>query len=54
MADGFYEWRKTDKKPHFISLRSGEQMAFAGLWETWSHPKAQLIAVRSARQTRMT
>jgi putative SOS response-associated peptidase YedK len=39
MADGFYEWRKTDKQPHFISLKSGEQMAFAGLWETWISPE---------------
>jgi putative SOS response-associated peptidase YedK len=38
MADGFYEWRKTDKLPHFISLKSGEQMAFAGMWETWKSP----------------
>jgi putative SOS response-associated peptidase YedK len=38
VADGFYEWRKTDKQPHFISLKSGEQMAFAGLWETWKSP----------------
>jgi putative SOS response-associated peptidase YedK len=35
MADGFYEWRKSDKQPHFVSLKSGAQMAFAGLWETW-------------------
>jgi putative SOS response-associated peptidase YedK len=35
MADGFYEWRRTDKQPHFISLKSGEQMAFAGLCESW-------------------
>jgi putative SOS response-associated peptidase YedK len=35
MADGFYEWRRSDKQPHFISLKSGEQMAFAGLWEFW-------------------
>jgi putative SOS response-associated peptidase YedK len=39
MADGFYEWRKSDKRPHFISLKSGEQMAFAGLWETWKSPE---------------
>jgi putative SOS response-associated peptidase YedK len=39
MADGFYEWRKTDKQPHFISLKSGEQMAFAGLWESWKSPE---------------
>jgi len=39
MADGFYEWRRTDKQPHFISLKSGEQMAFAGLWEFWKSPE---------------
>jgi putative SOS response-associated peptidase YedK len=39
MADGFYEWRRTDKQPHFISLKSGEQMAFAGLWESWKSPE---------------
>jgi putative SOS response-associated peptidase YedK len=39
-ASGFYEW-KTDKGikyPWFISLKSGEPMAFAGIWEAW-HPK---------------
>jgi len=39
MADGFYEWRRSDKQPFFISLQSGEQMAFAGLWETWKSPE---------------
>jgi putative SOS response-associated peptidase YedK len=38
MADGFYEWRPGDKQPFFISLKSGEQMAFAGLWEFWKSP----------------
>jgi putative SOS response-associated peptidase YedK len=42
MADGFYEWRKSDKQPHFISLKSGEQMAFAGLWETWNSPEGPI------------
>ena len=37
-ADGFYEWRKEGsvKTPYFISLRSGEPFAFAGLWEAWT------------------
>jgi putative SOS response-associated peptidase YedK len=35
LADGFYEWRQSDKVPHFISLKSGKPMLFAGLWETW-------------------
>lgn len=37
LADGFYEWhREGDVKiPHFISQKSGEPFALAGLWETW-------------------
>lgn len=37
VADGFYEWRKTPdgKQPYFVHLRSGEPMAFAGLWDYW-------------------
>lgn len=37
LADGFYEWKKTDsgKVPHFISLASGEPFAFAAIWEHW-------------------
>lgn len=39
-ASGFYEWKTEagNKNPWYISLKSGEPMAFAGLWETW-HPK---------------
>jgi putative SOS response-associated peptidase YedK len=43
-ADGFYEWQKQPgkkrKQPVFVHLRSGEPMAFAGLWEIWRDPKA--------------
>lgn len=37
LADGFYEWRRsgTTKTPYYISLASGERLAFAGLWEHW-------------------
>ena len=44
IADGFYEWetitegKKAVKRPHYISLKSGEQMIFAGLWEEWNSP----------------
>jgi len=36
-ASGFYEWQTVNrvKQPWYVSLRSGEPMAFAGLWETW-------------------
>lgn len=39
-ASGFYEWKTEQgvKQPWYISLKSSEPMAFAGLWETW-HPK---------------
>jgi putative SOS response-associated peptidase YedK len=37
LADGFYEWKRTDegKIPMRITLQSGEPFAFAGLWEFW-------------------
>jgi putative SOS response-associated peptidase YedK len=38
LADGFYEWRKTDKQPHNITLTSGP-LFLAGLWETWTSPE---------------
>jgi len=36
-ASGFYEWQLVQgkKQPWYISFKSGEPMAFAGLWETW-------------------
>jgi putative SOS response-associated peptidase YedK len=44
-ADGFYEWKGLDdskkpkKQPYVISLKSGEPLAFAGLWDAWKEPK---------------
>ena len=37
LADGFYEWQKTDsgKQPFHIRMRDGSPFAFAGLWESW-------------------
>lgn len=39
-ADGFYEWQKLDraKKPYLFSLKTGEPLGFAGLFETWTSP----------------
>jgi putative SOS response-associated peptidase YedK len=36
-ADGFYEWRKTnkDKIPQYVYLKSQELFAFAGIWAEW-------------------
>ena len=35
LANGFYEWHREGKvkTPHFMSLKSGEPFAMAGLWE---------------------
>lgn len=44
-ASGFYEW-KTDagkKNPWFISYKSGEPLAMAGLWEIWRDPAGEII-----------
>lgn len=37
VADGFYEWNKTDekKRPFLIHMKDDEPFAFAGLWERW-------------------
>jgi putative SOS response-associated peptidase YedK len=42
-ADGFYAWKATGKtkSPYYIRLKSGEPMAFAGLWETWTGPNGE-------------
>jgi putative SOS response-associated peptidase YedK len=32
LANGFYEWRKSDKQPFFFHLVDNEPFAFAGLW----------------------
>src|SRR6187399_1270514 len=42
-ADGFYEWKRDGnrKQPYFVRLKSGQPMAFAGLWETWSGPNGE-------------
>jgi putative SOS response-associated peptidase YedK len=37
-ADGFYEWRSEGgklKTPMYIRMKSGEPLAFAGLWDVW-------------------
>jgi putative SOS response-associated peptidase YedK len=37
VADGFYEWQKTNgrKQPYFIGLKSDRPFGLAGLWERW-------------------
>ncbi len=42
-ADGFYEWKRAGerKQPYFVRLKSGEPLAFAGLWESWMGPNGE-------------
>ncbi len=44
-ASGFYEWKseKGIKHPWYVSLKSGEPIAFAGLWETWQPNEGEFI-----------
>lgn len=45
-ADGFYEWQvisPKQKQPQYITLRSGQPFAFAGLWESWHSPDGQTV-----------
>lgn len=37
-ANGFYEWRKTDKQPMYIYLRNTELFFFAGIYSVWKDP----------------
>ncbi len=44
VADGFYEWQKTDggKQPYHVRMRDGSPFAFAGLWETWARDGVEI------------
>lgn len=37
VADGFYEWQKTDgkKQPYYVRLQNDRPFGMAGLWERW-------------------
>jgi putative SOS response-associated peptidase YedK len=45
IADGFYEWKQENglKTPMYITLKSGEPFAFAGLWDQWKSSDGQQI-----------
>ncbi|HEY9113420.1 MAG TPA: SOS response-associated peptidase [Bacteroidales bacterium] len=42
-ANGFYEWRKSDKTPFRIFLKTTELFAMAGIWETWKDAEGKPI-----------
>ncbi|AFZ34336.1 protein of unknown function DUF159 [Stanieria cyanosphaera PCC 7437] len=46
IADGFYEWQKTEnrKQPFYIQQIDGVPFALAGLWSTWQPKNGETIA----------
>ena len=53
-ADGFYEWKTEGKtkQPYYFSLKSGEPMAMAGLWESWKAPDGSVLRTTCVITTR--
>lgn len=46
-ADGFYEWRRLDKKTRqafYLRGRDGAPLALAGLWDVWRDPQGEKLA----------
>lgn len=45
LADGFYEWKKDEKKkqPFYIRMKGGRTFCFAGLWERWTSHEGEVI-----------
>lgn len=39
-ASGFFEWAAPPaaKTPHYITMRDGSPLAFAGIWDSWKAP----------------
>jgi putative SOS response-associated peptidase YedK len=38
VADGYYEWRDSDKQPFAVALGNRGPMTFAGRWDVWHGP----------------
>lgn len=43
LADGFYEWQKTDKgkQPHLFERPDSSLFCFAGIYDSWQGPNAE-------------
>lgn len=54
VADGFYEWRKKDKRkfPVYIHLKSGKPFGLAGLYNSWASPERKQICTCTIITTR--
>ncbi|WP_394140384.1 SOS response-associated peptidase [Cytobacillus oceanisediminis] len=46
LADGFYEWRKTEegKQPYRFIMKDEEPFALAGVWDTWNKGENPLMS----------
>lgn len=44
-ADGFYEWKRSDKskQPFHFGMKDNSLFAFAGIWDRWRTPQGQII-----------
>lgn len=47
VADGYYEWQKTDsgKQPYFIHRPDDSVFTFAGLWECWGAERLETCTI---------
>jgi putative SOS response-associated peptidase YedK len=43
LADGYYEWRDSDKQPFAVALANRGPMTLAGLWDDWRSPTGETI-----------
>jgi putative SOS response-associated peptidase YedK len=43
IADGYYEWRDSDRQPFAIALENRGPMTFAGLWDFWRGPDGETL-----------
>ena len=43
VADGYYEWRQSDRQPFAMALGNRGLMTFAGLWDIWRAPDGTTI-----------
>ena len=44
-ASGFFEWAATPtgKIPHYVTMRDGSPLAFAGIWESWKTAEGESL-----------
>lgn len=44
-ASGYFEWSTTPegKIPHYITMRDGSPLAFAGIWDSWKTPEGESL-----------